>query len=185
MKDEQRVALTKRLLREGLLRILQSKDIDKVNIKELCEQSGVNRATFYRHYAVPRDILLELRLEVFEEAKHMAENDRAETHPLEWLKDICRYFYTNADTMNILFRTRTDDEFIEYLNAIYAKYFVRFARAADEKNTDADSLRLAAYFYASGIYCMIRQWLMEPISKSPEEIAELLFRFIIPEKPLS
>ena len=31
MKDDQRIALTKRLLQEGLLRLLKSKDISKIN----------------------------------------------------------------------------------------------------------------------------------------------------------
>lgn len=182
MKEEQRVALTKRLLREGLLRILQNKDIDKVNIKELCEESGINRATFYRHYEIPKDILREIRYEGFEEVRLMAENDHAEKNPLKWLEDICRYFYDNAATLNILFKTRTDDEFIEFLNELYADYFAEFAKTASQKDTDPESLKLAAFFYASGIYCVIRQWLVEPIAKSPEEIARLLYLFISPKK---
>lgn len=181
MKDEQRVALTKRLLREGLLRILQSKDIDKVNIKELCVESGINRATFYRHYEIPKDILREIRYEIFEEVRLMAENDQADQNPLKWLQDICNYFYSNADTLNILFQTRTDDDFIELLNVIYSDYFVAFAEASSKKGMDDASMKLAACFFASGIYCVIRQWLMEPIPKSPEEIAELLYKFISPD----
>lgn len=50
MKDDQRVTLTKRLLQEGLLRLLETKEIDKINVTELCRESGINRATFYRHY---------------------------------------------------------------------------------------------------------------------------------------
>lgn len=181
MKDEQRVALTKRLLREGLLRILQNKDIDKVNIKELCEESGINRATFYRHYEIPKDILREIRYEIFEEVKTIAENDNAEKNPLRWLKDTCGYFYSNAATLNILFKTRTDDEFIEFLNDVYSKYFVELVDAAHRKDIDEDGVRLAAYFYASGIYCMIRQWLVEPINKSPNEVAELIYKFAAPQ----
>lgn len=179
MKDEQRVALTKRLLREGLLRVLQNKDIEKVNIKELCEESGINRATFYRHYEVPKDILKEMRFEVFEKARIMAENDHAELNPLKWLKDLCSYFYENAETMNVLFKTKTDDEFIELLNVIYAKHFVYFAETASKNDMDESSMKLAAYFFASGIFSVIRQWLNEPIDKSPDEVAEIIFKCIV------
>ena len=57
MKDDQRIALTKRLLREGLLRLLSKTDLNKISVTQLCIESGVNRATFYRHYEEPRDIL--------------------------------------------------------------------------------------------------------------------------------
>ena len=36
MKDDQRVALTKRLLQEGLFRLLERKDIDSIHVSELC-----------------------------------------------------------------------------------------------------------------------------------------------------
>ena len=61
MKDDQRVALTKRLLQEGLFRLLERKDIDSIHVSELCAESGINRATFYRHYSEPRDILKNMR----------------------------------------------------------------------------------------------------------------------------
>lgn len=50
MKDDQRIALTKRLLREGLLRLLSKTDLNKISVTQLCIESGINRATFYRHY---------------------------------------------------------------------------------------------------------------------------------------
>ena len=50
MKGNQRIALTKRLLQEGLIRLLEKKPLDKNSVTELCGESGINQATFYRHY---------------------------------------------------------------------------------------------------------------------------------------
>ena len=61
MKNEDtRVQFTKKVLKDALLRILQSKPIAKVSIKELCEEAGLNRGTFYLHYTEPMDVLHEL-----------------------------------------------------------------------------------------------------------------------------
>ena len=46
MKDDQRIALTKRLLREGLLCLLSKTDLNKISVTQLCIESGINRATF-------------------------------------------------------------------------------------------------------------------------------------------
>ena len=46
MKENQRIAVTKRMLQEGLLRLLRTQPIDKIKVTELCEESGINRATF-------------------------------------------------------------------------------------------------------------------------------------------
>ena len=59
-RENQRIMLTKRLLKESLLRLLERKELDKISITELCREAGINRATFYRHYEIPRDILNEL-----------------------------------------------------------------------------------------------------------------------------
>ena len=56
-KENQRIALTKKLLQEGLLRLLETKTLDKISVTELCKESGINRATFYNHYTSPFDLL--------------------------------------------------------------------------------------------------------------------------------
>lgn len=73
MKDDQRIALTKRLLREGLLRLLSKTDLNKISVTQLCIESGINRATFYRHYEEPRDILNDIKYEIFQEVVAFAE----------------------------------------------------------------------------------------------------------------
>ena len=67
--ENQRVVITKRMLKESLLRILKEKDLDTINVAELCREAGVNRATFYRHYAIPRDVLMEMQQDLFRELR--------------------------------------------------------------------------------------------------------------------
>ncbi len=45
-----RVRRTRRLLQEGLAKLLQEKEFDKISIGEIAEVSTLNRATFYAHY---------------------------------------------------------------------------------------------------------------------------------------
>ena len=59
-KENQRVALSKRMLKEGLIKLLNKKNISKISINELCEIAEINRTTFYRHYQTPHDVLLEV-----------------------------------------------------------------------------------------------------------------------------
>ena len=59
-KENQRIALTKKLLQEGLLRLLETKSLDKISVTELCRESGINRATFYNHYNSPQELLTDI-----------------------------------------------------------------------------------------------------------------------------
>ncbi len=47
-------------MQNALLTLLESKDIDKVTIMELCSLAKINRTTFYNHYGTQHDVLHEI-----------------------------------------------------------------------------------------------------------------------------
>ena len=62
--------LTKKALRETMIKALNERPLDKIKVKELVEECGVNRNTFYYHY---KDIY-ELLADIFEtETEEIAE----------------------------------------------------------------------------------------------------------------
>ena len=59
--ENQRTRMTKRLLCEHLIQMMQEKPIDEISVSELCRRAGINRTTFYRYYTIPRDILSDIQ----------------------------------------------------------------------------------------------------------------------------
>ena len=57
MKTDARVRYTRMRLREAFLACLAEKPVSKITVKELCDMAEINRATFYKHYADPFDLL--------------------------------------------------------------------------------------------------------------------------------
>ena len=53
--------------------MLSKTDLNKISVTQLCIESGINRATFYRHYEEPRDILNDIKYEIFQEVSAFAE----------------------------------------------------------------------------------------------------------------
>ena len=49
-KNDQRIRLTKMLIRRAFLDLLRTKPMQGISIKELCTAAGINRGTFYSHY---------------------------------------------------------------------------------------------------------------------------------------
>ena len=45
-------------------------------------------------------------------------------------------------------------------------------------HVDDDTMRLGTFYYAGGIYYILRQWLTEPINKTPQEVAVLMCHFL-------
>lgn len=178
MKENQRIALTKRLLQEGLLQLLKEKDIEKIKVTELCEASGINRATFYRHYELPRDVLVELRHSMFLELESITRAIGAEKNPQRTLEALCSYCSDHAGELTVLFEARADEGFAQLLSDFYQAHLAEYHLAEERLHMDLEELLLLSHYYAGGIYAVLRRWLSQPGSKSPVEVAAMIWRVI-------
>lgn len=177
MEENQRIILTKRLLKEGLLRLLKVKNIDKINISELCREAGINRATFYRHYEFPHDVLLDIEADFVKELYAMTGKPKSMQEAKRFLEIMCTYLYEHSDMVKLFIRCNSDTDFARLLDEFYRNLFKFTEEFRGFNNLDADSLRLISTYVAGGGYFLLRQWLMEDISKTPDEIASLVFHF--------
>ena len=50
-KTDARKRYTQMVLKQSLLKLLKEKPVNKITVKEVCELSQLNRATFYAHYS--------------------------------------------------------------------------------------------------------------------------------------
>lgn len=64
-KTDLRIVKTKKILFNSLLNLMKIKNFEKIKISDICEESLVNRSTFYAHY----DDKYELLIDLFEERK--------------------------------------------------------------------------------------------------------------------
>lgn len=175
-KENQRVALTKRLLQEGLLRLLEKKDLAKINVTELCRESGINRATFYKYYGCPDDVLAAVKEQFFQD---LLESQGNSGHtPVTYIKAfgrICSYIYEHKElAMHIINNLDFNiSDLLEKLsqgqNGMY-EYL--------EKNFDKDSAKLASTFIGYGAYSMIRQWLAEDVARTPKEMETIIHKLL-------
>ena len=62
--SDHRTRVTKMLIRRAFMDLLKVKPMQSISIKELCEKAGVNRGTFYAHYASVHDLLKQMEDEM-------------------------------------------------------------------------------------------------------------------------
>lgn len=60
LKSDLRVVKTRRVIREALLELMSERELSRISVSELCARAQINRKTFYRHYRVVGDVILEL-----------------------------------------------------------------------------------------------------------------------------
>ncbi len=176
MKTDMRVLLTKRLLREGLIRLLKEKSMEKITVQELCAESGINRTTFYKHYQAPIQVLHDMAWDyaaqlqaIFEE--HVQKKPANESAALE---ACCEYLSGKKEEIRILFSENAGHHLemaaVEIMADLMKKKTGAFLRAG----LDEDAGKL--YVSASGmaVYGLLRCWLTEDIDKTPREIVAVV-----------
>ena len=170
----QRVMLTKRLLREGLFQLLKTKPLEKITVSELCLKAGINRATFYKYYGSPRDVLTESGKEFAERIKSEVSRPDNWADAERYLADICAYLYVNAETVKIYIRYNTDDAFLNMIREFNEELLRLKQNITSLQRMDEDSVRLVSTFFGCRGYFLLRQWIVDGIDKTPEQIAKIL-----------
>lgn len=173
-KENQRITISKHLLKASLLRLLQKKHISKISISELCQEAEINRTTFYRHYETPSDVLLEISLDYIQDFLNfsfpLCESPNLKSEILK----LCRFVYNNADIAKLLMRNSSVEDIPKVFHKLYESFAGSRQILYKGQPVDHDTLYLLEAFLASGIYTIIDHWLMENIPKTPEEVADLI-----------
>lgn len=179
-KENQRITLTRRLLQEGLLRLLATKRLEKISVTELCKEAGINRATFYNHYDSPQGLLTELEQKIKQDMEALVSSPHTKEEIIQQLENVCIYMKENINTLRILMQCHADDDLAEIftnLNQNYSDWQLNHRKST----LDSDTMRLVSSFVYTGTYSLIMEWLLRDIPKSPRQIAELIVSIISKE----
>lgn len=176
-KENQRVALTKRLLKETLLVLMEEKNIQNITIVELCNMAEINRSTFYNHYGCPADVLLDIENSVVNDLDEIwtKENETEKNLALDkCFETLCIYISEHRKLFQLLFRNddTTSDFAVLLMNAAHVKTIYD---QISSYTKNKDKKKLITTFLTNGAYYMIRQWILEDIPMSPKEMGELVY----------
>ena len=157
------------------MRLLETKELDKVNITELCKEAGINRITFYRHYETPRDVLLEMENELLNELKHSMRVPKSLQELRRNVEDVCDFLDANIEQLRIMIQNNTDSEFLFLFNDFFQEIHRDRGLAGVLGETDPEMLEILSICNAGSSYFLMRQWLLGNIKKTPKEIANIFY----------
>lgn len=175
-QSDQRVRLTKKLIRESLLEMMKKTDISDISVRALCDAAGVHRSTFYNHYGCPMDVLNEIENEILMDLEQLWKDkfpDGSGTMNCR-IEELCLYIQTRRDLFLLLFRsTDISTGFpAKLMNSafVHSTYLKMVGH-----HEDREAEELLSSFLSNGAYGLIRQWLLSDMKKSPEEIGRLVY----------
>ncbi len=165
-----RVQFTKSRFQQALVELLEKKAIGFVTVKELCDRAGLNRGTFYLHYAEPMDVLHELEERFF---KTIMENFHSGDEDV--LADRLQLMLTERKVFAAVLSRNGDPSFPG--RACRLAYEAVKPYFSPQETAAEDEVPEAFQFVFSGCTWLVASWLASGDPIPPEQMANKLLLF--------
>ena len=175
-----RVQTTKRLLREALLSLLNEKPLRSITVKELCAKAGLNRGTFYAHYADVYDLMEQIeedmRGDFFAALAPMMREDAPLSLP-QIANKVFECIEANADLCRVSIGPFGDKEFTRKLLRESREMSIPYCLQLFP-NADRWQIEIYFTFVTGGCYALMERWLRGGMPLSASALVEAAMRIM-------
>ncbi len=174
MKTDARVRYTKKTIRETFFALLKEKPINKITVSSICEQAEINRATFYRYYTNPFDLMRSIEDELIASLKSMIKmtDNRNITDTIHLVLNVMRQ---HANEYEILFSENADPYFFDRL--VHESYSIK--ENSLQKMFPGTSPIYNQWLYlfmTHGFTSILKSWAVNGMKEESEDVADFINR---------
>ena len=175
-KEDRRVTMTKRMLKDALIGMLRDVDIYHISIRELCLRADINRTTFYKYYGSQFDLLTDMENDLL-----VFLSDTIREHaddPAKIIETACEYLENHLEFGRLIINNNVDPLFPQRLFSLEVLRETLMKQYGDVRDEMMRNYLLNYVTY--GAYRIICMWLNKDQRESPAQIALFLMRLIQP-----
>lgn len=188
-KSESKYFNTAIRMDEAFICLLEKKEFEYITIKEICEEAGVNRSTFYLHYENTKDLLLESINYINEQFLSYFQPEstniaaKIESCPAKELilltpQYLIPYLTYIKEHKKLFLTAITKSAFMNYCEETYQKMFCHvFYPIMDRLDIPVSERSYLLSFYINGIIAMITQWLKNDCSDTIEQLTNIIVKY--------
>lgn len=158
--------LTKKAIAESFIKLVNEMPFDKITVKDIVEDCGVNRNTFYYHY---QDIYALVR-EIFEAetAKVLESTFEYDSWQEAFLQGTV-FALENRRGIYHIYNSMKRKEIEDYLYTVTGKIMADFVKKqAAGMHVKEEDIHLIAHFYECALVGMVLRWLDGGMKDDPE-----------------
>ena len=172
-KANLKVINTKRKLSKSLISLLTSKSITEIDVSELCEKAGINRTTFYKHYASLYHLLDELIVQFFKRIETLFLSLSSGENTTSKVAYLLKYLKQNREFVTIILNNNSFSSISERL--IQLNFICNLINSNIQyRKNDYVSEDYYVDFIISGWIAAIRRWVNENCDLDVNTLARLL-----------
>ncbi|MCD7867577.1 MAG: TetR/AcrR family transcriptional regulator [Clostridiales bacterium] len=169
--ENQRIRISKTMLKTGLLRLLREKPLSQITVYELCKVSEINRTTFYKYYGSQEELLNEIEADFLRQLDE--ELRQVITQSSNAMILILQHLYDQRELFCLLVRSVPMQEFSAHLFAIPSIGII-FQNMIDESSYSETEVKYIRQFMFQGTFSVLYDWLNSEKPEPVEKIADVL-----------
>ena len=171
--DDRRAKRSRRLLKEGLLTLMQEKKFKDISARDITESADLNRGTFYLHYPDTQALLDSIEDDIMAEAQQLVDlhlKDLGDGNSLEpVLLPILDYIEEKHKTIQLLLRNSNASSFLDKLHDLIYKNSLGYAKARFGIRDEA-KLNYFLSYASFGIMGMVMEWAGQGMTLPQEKL---------------
>ena len=192
-KNESKYFNTAIKMDEALLALLEKKEFSYITVKEICEEAGVNRSTFYLHYENTSDLLKEATQYILDRhfsyydmdkrdlAKKLEQGSREDlifvTHDylepyLTFIKENKRIFKLAIKQFHVMNMDNVYEGLFKY---VFEPILIRVHIPEAER-------AYVIKFYLTGVFAVVMEWLDRDCEQDTETIIRIICDCVMGER---
>ena len=157
---------TQKAIIDSFMELLQKKSLDKITVKDIIEETEINRNTFYYHYQDIYD-LLESAFEE-ETVKFRSEADPKNNFYEEYIRTV-NFLLDHSDAIIHIYNSKSRDVIKTYLESAASFFIGRFVEeAAEGSKLSENGKNYIIYFYTDAIIGITLRWIEGSMMDSKE-----------------
>lgn len=170
-----RVRYTKMVIKDALVSLLKEKPLNKVTVKEVCELAQINRATFYRYYSNPFDLMDQIEAEFLRSLWRGLEVPKRSFR--EGFVFIMENIQADSERYLTLFSENGDSKFP---SRIFSLYYERSSEELGRRFPDLSPVqREWLYsFAAQGCCGILERWIQNGMKENIGDVADFAEKLI-------
>ncbi|AKP03926.1 TetR/AcrR family transcriptional regulator [Companilactobacillus pabuli] len=165
-KEDQRTKITKEIFRRTLISLLETENLNRISVTELCKRAELSRATFYTYYIDIFDLFEKIENSVYEKLEQFLKEHDSNASRLE---KIVEYVGEHNRLFSVLLNVDGSSNFKRSIMKL-----TRSFAGSDDKSERSNIHDYIEDYAVDGSISVLLHWLQNGKKESPQTISNLL-----------
>lgn len=162
-------------IREAFLTLLERETDRVISVKDICEMSGINRSTFYRHYLDVYDLMEKTERSIFGEwFLELSKTGEVENrfHSRDTILILLRQVVKNRIFYGYYIKNHPDALKESAFLTIWEEFFIPYFKKWGVENKK--DMEYYFTYYQGGLKSVVLKWIEEGCVETPEHVVDII-----------